>query len=157
MAAANELRSSGYRDWDAHSPYPVHGLGKAMGLSRSRGPYYVLVLGLAGAAVGFLFQWWASASAYPLLVSGKPLFSWPAFIPITFECGILGGAFGAVLGFLVESKLPRHHHPLFAVPRFVRVSDDGFYISISARDPNFDEATRALLENLGARVEVVRA
>ncbi len=128
-----------------------------MALPRSRVPYYVLVLGLAGALAGFLFQWWASALAYPLLVSGKPLFSWPAFIPITFECAILGGALGAVLGFLIESKLPRHHHPLFGVPRFDRVTDDGFYVSISAHDPKFNDATRALLEQLGARVEVVRA
>ncbi len=156
LKAAETLSSSSYTVWDAHSPYPVHGLGKAMGLPRSRVPVYVLVLGLFGLAAGFLLQWWVSASAYPLLVSGKPLLSWPAFIPITFECAILGGAVGAVFGFLRESRLPRHHHPLFRSTRFERATDDKFYVSISARDPKFGEA-ETLLKQLGARVEVVPA
>ncbi|GMR23215.1 MAG: hypothetical protein BMS9Abin37_1625 [Acidobacteriota bacterium] len=157
LLAANRLRVVGYQHWDAHSPYPVHGLDEAMGLPRSRVPLYVLALGLMGAVAGFALQWWTSASAYPLIVSGKPLFSWPAFIPIAFECGMLGGALGAVIGFLRESRLPRHHHPLFAVERFERASNDKFYISVSARDPRFGDATKTLLAELGARVEVVHA
>jgi len=155
VSAAERLRDAGYRTWDAHSPYPVHGLDEAMALPRSRVPLYVLVLGLGGAAAGFVMQWWASAAAYPLVVSGKPLFSWPAFIPITFECAILGGALGAVVGFLAESRLPQHYSPLFRLPRFDRATNDGFYISVSSRDPLFDKA-RELLEGLGAHVELVR-
>jgi hypothetical protein len=119
----------------------------------------VLVLGLTGAAAGMLLQWWVSTTAYPLVVSGKPLFSWPAFVPILFECGVLGGALGAVAGFLLESRLPRHHHPLFASARFGTVTDDRFFISVEARSPGFDlEGTRRLLEDAGATaVEVLTA
>ena len=86
------------------------------------------------------------------MVSGKPYFSWPAYVPIMFECGVLGGATGAVLGFLGLSKLPRHHHPLFASKRFERVTDDKFFLSIEAADSRFDHGeTRRLLERLGAR------
>ncbi len=157
LRAAEALRREGYTRWDAHGPYPVHGLDRAMGLSRSRVPLYVLVLALAGGAAGFLLQWWASASAYPVVVSGKPLFSWPAFVPITFECAILGGALGAVAGFLAESKLPRHHHPLFRQETFERVTNDRFYVSVGADDPRFGAGTESLLRDLGGRVEIVLA
>lgn len=155
--ACEAVAGAGYERWDAHSPFPIHGLERAMGLARSRVPLLVLVLGLGGAAAGMALQWWVSVEAYPLVVSGKPLFSWPAFVPIMFECGVLGGALGAILGFLHFSRLPRHHHPLFASPRFARVSDDGFFVSIEASDPRFDrDATQRLLEQAGARhVELI--
>ena len=149
--ASRGVRDAGYTRWDAHSPFPVHGLEQAMGLGRSWVSAFVLVMGLGGAALGMLLQWWVSTTAYPLVISGKPLFSWPAFIPITFECGVLGGATGAVLGFLLFSKLPRHHHALFESERFARVNDDAFFISVEASDPEFDaQGTRNLLEQLGA-------
>jgi hypothetical protein len=150
--ACEAVRDAGYTRWDAHSPFPIHGLERAMGLKRSPVPLAVLVLGLGGAAAGMALQWWVSTRAYPLVVSGKPFFSWPAFVPIMFECGVLGGALGAVFGFLGFSKLPRHHHPLFASRRFERVSDDGFFLSIEAADPRFElAATGRLLEQAGAR------
>jgi hypothetical protein len=157
LAAADGVREAGYRQWDAHSPFPVHGVERAMGLRRSPVPMAVLVLGLAGAAAGMLLQWWVSVVAYPLVVSGKPLFSWPAFVPVMFDCGVLCGALGAFFGFLGVAGLPRHHHPLFASERFERVSDDRFFISIEAGDPEFDgDATVRLLHSLGAAaVEVV--
>jgi hypothetical protein len=157
--AAEGVREAGYTLWDAHSPFPVHGLERAMGLKRSAVPLAVLVLGLGGAAAGMALQWWVSTRAYPLVVSGKPFFSWPAFVPIMFETGVLGGALGAVFGFLGLSRLPRHHHPLFESARFERVTDDGFFLSIEAADPRFDrEQTVRLLEQLGARgVEVLDA
>ena len=128
-----------------------------MGLRRSLVPLIVLVLGLSGAAAGMLMQWWVASEAYPLVVSGKPFFSWPAFVPIMFECGVLGGALGAIFGFLGLARLPQHHHPLFSSERFERATDDAFFISIEARDPRFDrEKTRSFLEQLGARhVEAV--
>jgi hypothetical protein len=155
--AAERVRDAGFERWDTHSPFPVHGLERAMGLKRSLVPMAVLALGLGGAAAGMLLQWWVATRAYPLVVSGKPFFSWPAFVPIMFECGVLGGATGAVLGFLGLSRLPQHHHPLFASKRFERVSDDGFFISIEAADPRFDRAeTVRLLERSGASaVELV--
>jgi Protein of unknown function (DUF3341) len=157
VRAAEGVREAGYTAWDTHSPFPVHGLERAMGLKRSLVPLAVLTLGLGGAAAGMALQWWVSTLAYPLVVSGKPFFSWPAFVPIMFETGVLGGALGAVFGFLGLSRLPRHHHPLFESKRFERVSDDGFFVSIEAEDPRFERGeTVRLLERLGARaVEVI--
>jgi hypothetical protein len=106
---------------------------------------------MAGAAAGMLLQWWVSTEAYPLVISGKPFFSWPAFVPIMFECGVLGGALGAVLGFFVQSRMPRPHHALFSSRAFERVTDDGFFISIEADDPEFDgDGTKELLLRAGA-------
>lgn len=159
MHACAKVRDEGFSRWDAHTPFPIHGLGQAMGIKRSWVSAFVLVMGLSGAAAGMLMQWWVSAMAYPLVISGKPFFSWPAFIPVTFECGVLGGATGAVLGFLLLSRLPRHHHPLFNSEIFERVTDDGFFISIEAADPKYDaEKTLSFLEEIGAtHVEPVAA
>jgi hypothetical protein len=150
--ACEQVRDAGFTRWDAHSPFPVHGLETAMGLRRSPLPWIVLAMGLTGAAAGFGLQWWVHASAYPLVISGKPYFSWPAFIPITFEVGVLFAALGAVLGMLGLNRLPMHYHPLFRSKVFERVTDDAFFISIESWDPRFDpSATRKLLESLGAR------
>lgn len=159
IEASRKVREAGYRRFDAHTPFPVHGLERAMGLKRSLVPLFVLVLGLGGAAGGMLLQWWVSAVEYPLVVSGKPFFSWPAFVPITFECGVLGGALGALGGFLALSRLPRHHHPLFASEAFERMSDDRFFLSVEAEDERFDrrETVRLLSEAGAARVELVPA
>lgn len=159
VTASRQVRQAGYSLWDAHCPFPVHGLEGAMGLSRSYVPLFSFVLAMAGAAAGMLLQWWVSTQAYPLVISGKPMFSWPAFVPIMFECAILGGALGAVLGFFVQSRMPRPHHALFASQAFERVTDDAFFISIEADDPEFDgDATTELLRRAGAsHVETVTA
>jgi len=150
--ACERVRDAGFTRWDAHSPFPIHGLSKAMGLRRSTLPWIVLVMALTGAALGFILQWWVHASAYPLVISGKPFFTWPAFIPITFEVAILFGSLGAVFGMFGLNRLPMHHHPLFKSKVFERASDDAFFISIESWDPRFDpSATRTLLESLGAR------
>lgn len=152
MHACAKVRDAGFTCWDAHTPFPVHGLDKAMGLKRSMVSGFVLVLGLSGAAAGMLLQYWTSALDYPVVISGKPFFSWPAFVPIMFECGVLGGAIGAVLGMLLLGGLPRHHHPLFNSETFSRVSDDAFFISIEAQDPKYDaEKTHAFLDEIGAQ------
>ena len=157
--ACEAVRDAGYTRWDAHSPFPVHGVERAMGLGRSPVPIAVLVLGLGGAAAGMALQWWVSSEAYPLVVSGKPYFSWPAFVPIMFECGVLGGAMGAFFGFLGLAKLPRHHHPLFASERFERATDDRFFVSIEAADPRFDQAetVRLLERHRATHVELIEA
>ncbi len=145
------VRDAGYTLWDAHSPFPVHGLDKAMGLRRSPLPYFVLVAGLTFALGGFLLQAWVHSAAYPLVISGKPFFAWPTYVPITFELGVLGGALGAVVGMLALNRLSMHHHPLFFSERFERASDDRFFISVQARDPRFDALrTVSLLEHAGA-------
>ena len=150
--ACERVRDAGFTKWDAHTPFPVHGLDKAMGLKRSPLPWIVLVMGLTGAALGFALQWWVHARAYPLVISGKPYFSWPAYVPITFEVAVLFAALGAVLGMLALNRLPMHHHPLFQSRVFERVTDDAFFISIESWDPRFDPSgTRTLLESLGAR------
>ena len=115
-------------------------------------------MGLTGAALGFLLQWWVHTSAYPLVISGKPFNAWPAFIPITFEVAILFASIGAVFGMFALNRLPMHHHPLFQSKIFERVTDDAFFISIESWDPRFDpSATRTLLESLGARhVELLK-
>ena len=149
--ACERVRDAGYTKWDAHTPFPVHGLDRAMGMRRSVLPWIILVIGLSGAAGGFLLQWWVHDMAYPLTISGKPHFAWPAYVPITFELGVLGGALAAVFGMLGLNQLPRHHHPLFESTRFARFSDDRFFISIEAGDPQFDAvATRRFLEGSGA-------
>ena len=157
--ACERVRDAGFTRWDAHSPFPVHGLERAMGLRRSPLPWVVLGMGLTGAALAVLLQWWVHASAYPLVISGKPFFAWPAMVPITFEVAVLFGALGAVFGMLGLNKLPMLHHPLFKSSAFERVTDDAFFISIESWDPRFDpSATRTLLESLGARsVELVES
>ena len=156
--ACEKVRDEGFTRWDTHTPFPVHGLEKAMGLSRSKLPFVVVVLGFTGAALGMLMQWWTSAVDYPLVVSGKPYFSWPAFLPVTFELGVLFGALGAVLGMLALCRLPQLYHSLFNSKRFEQFSDDKFFISVEAVDPKFDKKeTTAFLEGLGAtHVEVVK-
>jgi hypothetical protein len=150
--ACERVRDAGFTRWDAHTPFPVHGLEGAMGLRRSPLPWIVLGMALMGATLGFLLQWWVHAVAYPLVISGKPYVAWPAYIPITFEVSILFGALGAVLGMLGLNQLPMHHHPLFRSRVFERATDDAFFISIESWDPRFDpSATGKLLESLGAR------
>lgn len=157
--ACLRVRDAGYARWDAYSPFPVHGLPGAMGLRRSILPRIVLATALGAAAGGFGLQWWVHARAYPLVISGKPLVAWQAYVPITFELGVLGGALGAVLGMFALCRLPMHWHPLFGSTRFERVTDDGFFIAIEAGDPGFDPvATVRFLESLGAaRVELVES
>jgi hypothetical protein len=124
-----------------------------MGLRASRVPWVVLLGGFAGAGLAMLLQWWSSAVDYPLVVGGKPLFSWQAFVPIAFEVGILGAALGAFFGMLFFSRLPRWHHPLFNSVRFDKVTDDRFFVTIEATDPSFDEeGARRLLVEAGAEV-----
>jgi len=149
--ACESVRDAGYSRWDAHTPFPVHGLDRAMGLKRSKLPWVVFLLAMGGAAGGFALQTWVHSVAYPSVLSGKPYFAWPAYIPVTFELAVLGGAIGAVLGILAFNKLPRHHHPVFDSASFERASDDRFFISIETRDPRFDMgATPELLRQAGA-------
>jgi hypothetical protein len=149
--AAEKIRDAGYRKWDTFSPFPVHGMEEAMGVNRTILPLIVAAAGFTGAGLGFLMEWWMSAVDYPLVTQGKPFDSWQAFVPITFECGILFSAFAAIIGMLALNGLPRWHHPLMKKERFLSSSDDKFFVCIEAADGNFHpERTRAILEKAGA-------
>jgi hypothetical protein len=149
--ASEKVRDAGYTRWDAYSPFPIHGMEEAMGVKRTQLPALVAVIGLSGAGLGFLMQSWMSAVDYPMLTQGKPFNSWQAFVPITFELGILSAAFAALIGMLAMNALPRWHHPLLKKERFLSSSDDKFFVCVEAADPVFDpEKTRALLEQAGA-------
>ena len=137
LRACDEVRRAGFRNWDAHTPFPVHGLDRAMGLRPSKLPWIVLVMALSGTAGAMVFQGWVAAVDYPFVISGKPLFSWQAFIPVTFEVTILLGALASVGGMLALNRLPKHNTWLFDSRRFERVSDDAFFISIEGSDPRF--------------------
>lgn len=150
LHGAKRVRDAGYTDWDAYSPFPVHGLDQAMGMKRTRLPLLVFMCGFAGAVTGLILQWWTNAVDYPFIVSGKPLFSLPANIPVIFELTILFAAFGAFFGMIVFNGLPALYHALFTSRRFRRATSDRFFICIEATDPGFDAAaTRKLLDSIG--------
>jgi hypothetical protein len=149
--AADRARRAGYRRLDAHTPYPVEGLSEALGHPRTKLPLLVLAAGVAGAVGGFFLQYYASAVAYPLNIGGKPLVSWPAFVPVTFELTILFAASVAVGGMLALNGLPQPYHPVFNVPEFDKASRDGFFLTIESTDPLFKNAeTRRFLAEIGA-------
>lgn len=151
IAAAAGVRKAGYRRFDCHSPFPIHGIDAAMGNGRTPLPWFVLLAGLTGAAAAVLLQWWTNAVDYPLVISGKPLFSLPANVPIIFELIVLFAALTAFGGAIVLNNLPRYGHPLLGSKRFRRVTSDGFFLSINAADPKYREASAAeLLRSLGA-------
>lgn len=149
LAAARRAYQLGYRRMDAYSPFPVEGLAEAIGHHHTRLPLIVLIGGLVGCASGFLLQYWASVLYYPLNVGGRPLNSWPSFIPITFELTILFAGLSAVLGMLALNRLPMPYHPVFNVEQFAFASRNRFFLAIEARDARFDLAdTRQFLESL---------
>jgi hypothetical protein len=148
LHAAEAVRKAGYKNWDVHSPFPVHGMDEAMGLKDSKVGWIVFFSGLTGVSGATLMMWWMNGVDYPLVVGGKPPFALPSSVPIMFELMILLSAFGALFGMLTINKLPRHHHPLFESPMFAECTDDKFFISIEAEDPKFDLAeTKEMLES----------
>jgi hypothetical protein len=149
VAATSRAREAGYRRMDAYSPFPIEELHEALGEHDSRLPLVVLIGGLLGCIGGYGLQYWVSVIAYPINVGGKPFHSWPMFIPVTFECSILGAALSAVLGMLALNGLPMPYHPVFNVPRFALASRNRFFLVIQATDKKFDlQATRRFLETL---------
>jgi hypothetical protein len=150
MTAATRVRDAGFTRWDAHTPFPVHGLDRAMGLKPTLLPWIVMKAGIIGCATGLGLQWWTNAHNYKFVISGKPFWSIPANIPVTFELTVLFSAFGAFLGMILLNGFPRWHHPVFSSERFRRASQDRFFLSVEAEDPLFDEErTREFLRELG--------
>jgi hypothetical protein len=149
MTATRHAHEQGYRHMDAFSPFPIEGLSDALGFHKTRMPLLVLICAILGGLGGYFMLYYSAVISYPINVGGRPLHSWPAFIPITFEMTILGGALGAVLGMLALNGLPMPYHPVFNVPRFALASRDRFFLCIEATDPRFDiEATRSFLTSL---------
>lgn len=149
--ACEKVRDAGYKKWDAYTPFPIHGLDKAQGLGPSKLPWIVLVVGLTGLTTAVILQYWVHVHGYPLVISGKPLAAWPAYVPIIFELSVLFSAFAAVFGMLAINKLPMLNHPLFNSRRFERVTDDRFFIAIESGDPKFaGDETFQFLQGLGA-------
>ena len=151
VAAARKAYEVGYRNMDGYAPFPIAELGEALGYhARGRLPRLVFAGGLAGCLAGFGLQYWCSVIDYPLNIGGRPLNSWPSFIPITFEMTILVAVLTAVFGMLAINGLPHPHHPLFNVPRFALASRDRYFLCIEARDPRFElAAARQFLMGLG--------
>ncbi|UCD62877.1 MAG: DUF3341 domain-containing protein [Candidatus Zixiibacteriota bacterium] len=157
LTAAEKMRESGYTRFDCHSPFPIHGMDDAMGLGRSPLGYIVGVMGSVGLLGMLLLTWWTSAVDYPFVISGKPYFSWQAYIPVVFAITVLFSAFGAFFGMLSLNQLPRLFHPVFGSERFGRVTDGGFFVSVQADDALYErEKVAAFLESIGGKnVEVV--
>ncbi len=154
------MRDAGYARWDTHTPFPVHGMDRAMGLKDSRIGWIVITFAVTGLTGAFVMMHWMNGVDYPLVVGDKPggaPGTLPSMVPILFELTVLLSAFGAVLGMLHLNRLPRHHHPVFESDRFRQASDDRFFISIEADDPKFDvDTTRRLLEAARAKhVEII--
>jgi hypothetical protein len=149
LGAAKRVRDAGYEKWDVHTPYPVHGMDAAMGLSDSRLGWIVLGSGLTGLLAAVSMMQWMNGYDYPLVIGGKPPAAYASMVPIMFEFTVLLAAFGATFGMFGLNRIPRHHHPVFYSERFEACSNDKFFISIEAEDEHFDpNATRAFLERL---------
>jgi hypothetical protein len=151
VEAAHRTQEAGYRNYDAYSPFPMHELFEAMEQHRTWVSPIVLIGGLTGLTFGFLLQTWTAVFDYPLNIGGRPTFSWPSFIPITFESMVLLAAFSAVIGMLALNGLPKPYHPVFNAPGFERASSDRFFLCIEATDPKFNlNDTTTFLQGLGA-------
>ncbi len=149
LAAAGQARHAGFHSMEAYAPFPVEGLAEAVGFQRNRVPLVTFLGGIAGGAATYFLLWYSAVIDYPINVGGRPLHSWPSFIPPTFEITILGAAFAAVIGMLMMNGLPRLRHPLFAMPEFDLATRNRFFLFLPASDPVFDAArSKAWLEQM---------
>lgn len=155
VSAARQTYEVGYRRINGYSPYPIEELSEAIGFTHTRLPLIVFCGGVLGGLAGFFMQYWIAAINYPINVGGKPYNSWPAFIPITFECTVLFASFSAVLGMLLLNKLPQPYHPVFNAPNFAMATRDRFFLAVEANDPKYDyDRVVEFLKSLNA-LEVV--
>ena len=157
LHAAEKVRDAGFRKWDVYTPFPIHGMDKAMGMKNSKVGWFAFLGGVTGYTTGMLMIWWMNAVDYKIIVGGKPMFSPFGAFPPSYELTILFGAFGALLGMLFLNKLPRLYHPLLKHNRFALASHDRYFIVIETSDPKYSETeTRKLLEGAGSkRIEMV--
>ncbi len=157
LHAAEKVRDEGYQKWDVHTPFPIHGMDRAMGLSDSKLGWIVAVMALLGITSAIAMYYYMNGLDYAIVIGGKPGFSPPAAFPVYFELTVLFSAFGTVFGMFHLNQLPRHHHPVFESDRFAAATDDKYFISIEAEDGKFDvQKTKGFLESLHpSHVEVV--
>jgi len=157
MHAAEKVRDAGFRKWDVFSPFPIHGMDRAMGIKNSKVGWFSFLGGVTGYTCGMLMIWWMNASDYRIVIGGKPMFSPFGAFPPCYELTILLGSFGSLLGMLFLNRLPRLHHPLLKHGRFALASHDRLFLVIETADPKYsDTETRKLLESLGSRhIEMV--
>ena len=152
LNAAEKLREAGFKKFDCHSPFPIHGMDDAMGLKRSPLGWIVGVVAFIALAGGVILEWWTSTIDYPIVISGKPFFSYQAYLPVAFALGVLCAGGSALVAMLALNRLPRLFHPVFFSGKFTRASDDGFFVSIESADPLFDvDKTKAFLESIGGK------
>jgi hypothetical protein len=156
LDAATRVRDAGYTQTDAYAPFPVHGLAHSLGAPRTKLPLLVLAGGAVGGFTGYFMQYFATVIHWDVNVGGRPLHSWPAYIPVTFEMTVLFASLTAFLCIIVLNGLPQPYHPVFNVAAFERASSDRFFLCVEASDPNFDrEKTRHFLESLEPRAVTV--
>ena len=157
LHAAEKVRDAGFQRWDVFTPFPVHGMDRAMGLKNSKVGWFSFIGGVTGYTAGMVMIWWMNAVDYPIVVGGKPMFSPLGAFPPSYELTILFGAFGAIFGMLFLNRLPRLHHPLLKHRRFAQVTHDRYFLVIETSDPKYSETeTRKLLEATGCKhLEVV--
>ena len=150
LAAARRAYEQGYRKMDAYTPFPVEKLAEELGSHGTAVPAIVLTGGIIGGLGGYFMEWFATVIDYPINVGGRPLHSWPAYIPITFELTVLTASLCALVGMLALNRLPEPYHPVFNAPGFEHASQDRFFLCIEASDPKFErKAAREFLEGLG--------
>ena len=153
MAAAHKTHDAGYQKLDAYSPFPIEGLAEAIGFHKNRVSLVVLIGGMIGGISALALQYWVAVITYPTNVGGRPYFSWPSFIIITFELTILFGGLSAVIGMLGLNGLPMPYHPVFNVPAFAKATENKFFLVVFSSDPNYDAArTKAFLASLSPRM-----
>ena len=152
LHAAQKVHDAGFRNWDVFTPFPIHGMDRAMGIKNSKVGWFSFIGGCTGYLTGMLMIWFMNAVDYKIVIGGKPMFSPFAAFPPSYELTILFGSFGALLGMLFLNRLPRLHHPLLKNRRFALATHDRFFVVIEASDAKFsDYETRRLLESLGSR------
>jgi hypothetical protein len=158
LAASKRVRDAGYKHVDAYTPFPIEGLAQSLGFRWTYVPLITLIGGIFGGLGGFSLEYWCSAISYPINIAGRPLNSWPAFIPVTFELTVLGASLFSVIGMIALNKLPQPYHPVFNVERFAAASTDRFFLCIESRDEKFNlaEASRLLQELHAVHVTEVR-
>lgn len=157
LHAAEKVREGGFSNWDVFTPYPIHGMDRAMGITNSKVGWFSFIGGCTGYTTGMLLIWFTNKVDYPIVIGGKPMFSPMSAFPPSYELTILLGAFGALLGMLFLNRLPRLHHPLLKNRRFALATHDRYFVVIESTDPRYSETeTRRLLENLGSKhIELV--
>jgi hypothetical protein len=152
LHAAQKVYDAGFRNWDVFTPFPIHGMDRAMGIKNSKVGWFSFIGGCTGYMTGMLMIWFLNAVDYRIIIGGKPMFSPFAAFPPSYELTILFGSFGALLGMLFLNRLPRLHHPLLKNRRFALATHDRFFVVIETSDNKFSESeTRRLLESLGSR------